>query len=137
MVAPLGLDPTHQEEVRALLNALRSGNVLTVNGQTLSLTPALVEVLRAYLEPLARGEPVMVVPLEAELTTQQAADLLGISRPYLIRLLEEGKIPYRKVGTHRRIRARDLLAYKERSQRKGEEILAKLVEEAQELGLGY
>lgn len=137
MVAPLGLDPAHQKEVQAFLNALRSGNVLTVNGQTLSLTPALVEVLRAYLEPLARGEPVMVVPLEAELTTQQAANLLGISRPYLIRLLEEGKIPYHKVGTHRRIRARDLLAYKEQSRRKGEEILGKLVEEAQELGLGY
>ncbi|WP_114313348.1 helix-turn-helix domain-containing protein [Thermus caldifontis] len=137
MVAPLGLDPAHQEEVRALLNALRSGDVLTVNGQTLSLSPSLAEALRAYLEPLARGEPVVVVPLEAELTTQQAADLLGISRPYLIRLLEEGKIPYRKVGTHRRIRARDLLAYKERSRHKGEEILGKLVEEAQELGLGY
>lgn len=136
-VPPLPIDAAQRKEIQALLASLRPGNVLTIQQYTLALTPGLVEVLRTYLEPLARGEPVVVVPLEAELTTQQAADLLGISRPYLIRLLEEGKIPYRKVGTHRRIRAKDLLAYKEQSRRKGEEILDQLVEEAQELGLGY
>ncbi len=137
MLGPVSVSPAEQEEIRALLGALSQGNALRISDYTLPLTPSLVEALQRYLEPLASGEPVVVVPLEAELTTQQAADLLGISRPYLIRLLEEGKIPYRKVGTHRRIRARDLLAYKERSRREGERILKELTEEAQELGLGY
>ncbi|MDM7325159.1 MAG: helix-turn-helix domain-containing protein [Thermus sp.] len=137
MVTPLLLNATEQEKIRALLSALRPGEGIFINDQALPLTPNLVQVLQTYLEPLARGEPVVVVPLEAQLTTQQAADLLGVSRPYLIRLLEEGRIPYQKVGTHRRIKARDLLEYKERRRKEGERILQKLAEEDQELGLGY
>jgi excisionase family DNA binding protein len=75
--------------------------------------------------------------LEAELTTGEAADILGVSRPYLVRLLEEGAIPYHKVGTHRRIRAKDLLDYLERSRQQGKDLLDQLTAEAQELGLGY
>ncbi len=74
---------------------------------------------------------------EAELTTQEAADLLGVSRPYLVRLLEKGQITHRKVGTHRRIRAKDLQAYLKQSQEKGLEILDALIQEDQTLGLGY
>ncbi len=74
---------------------------------------------------------------EAELTTQEAADLLGVSRPYLARLLEKGQIAHRKVGTHRRIQAKDLQAYIKQSQEKGQEILDALIQEDQALGLGY
>jgi len=101
------------------------------------LTPELAQLLQELLGALSRGEAVRIVPLEAELTTGQAAELLGVSRPYLVRLLEEGKIPYHKVGTHRRVRARDLLAYLEASRKRGRELLDELIGEAQELGLGY
>ncbi len=94
------------------------------------LTRELTEALRALLAPLAQGKMVRVVPLEAELTTQEAAEILGVSRPHLIRLLESGKIPYRKVGTHRRIRVEDLLAYREKAQAQGQAILDELVAEA-------
>ena len=96
-----------------------------------------VKAFRELLGALLRGEAVRIVPLEAELTTGQAAELLGVSRPYLVRLLEEGKIPHHKVGSHRRVRARDLLAYLEAYRKRGRELMVELIGEAQELGLGY
>lgn len=126
-----------RESLKAFLVHLRPGARLRLGEATLDLTPELAHLLRNLLEPLTRGEPVRVVPLEAELTTQEAADILGVSRPYLVRLLEEGKIPFRKVGSHRRVRAQDLLAYLEASRKEGRKLLDKLIAEGQELGLGY
>jgi excisionase family DNA binding protein len=77
---------------------------------TVALPAAAVRLLLEMLEQMAHGNAAMLLPIQAELTTQQAADLLNVSRPYLVALLEQGALPYRKVGSHRRVRAEDVLA---------------------------
>lgn len=93
----------------------------------------LVEVLTE----LANGNAVTVSPVYVELTSHQAADLLNVSRPYLIKLLDEEQIPYRRVGNRRKIRLPDLLAYKRRNEAHRREIADKLTREAERIGLEY
>jgi excisionase family DNA binding protein len=92
-------------------------------------------LLAQILLALSRGESVSVTPDSAELTTQQAADFLNVSRPYLIKLLESGEIAYRKVGTHRRIQFRDLREYKSRDDLKRRRAADDLTGLTEELGL--
>lgn len=89
------------------------------------------------LDELAKGNAVTVAPIHAELTSQQAADLLNVSRPYLIKLLDGRKIPYRRVGNRRRILLSDLMDYKRRSEELRREIARELTRDAQDMGLGY
>ncbi|GIX16035.1 MAG: hypothetical protein KatS3mg119_0221 [Rhodothalassiaceae bacterium] len=105
--------------------------------ETISLPRSFLPVIRRILEETAAGRAVTVLAQDAELTTQAAADLLNVSRPFLIRMLERGELPYRMVGTHRRIPAEAVRRYKERMQREGRRALDELVAEAQELDLGY
>lgn len=98
------------------------------------------EALRRFLEVLAQmanGNAVTIVPIHAELTTQQAADFLNVSRPFLISLLEEKKLPFRMVGSHRRIRFADLQAFREVDDKQREAVLAELSADAQLNGHGY
>ncbi|WP_216321332.1 helix-turn-helix domain-containing protein [Deinococcus aestuarii] len=109
---------------------------LSTGSTSLPLTPALAELLRGLLERLGNGESVTILSQQEELSTQQAADLLGVSRPYLIeQVLNQGRIPYRKVGSHRRIRLSDLLAYQQKDLRERKALADQITAEAQEMGL--
>jgi excisionase family DNA binding protein len=105
--------------------------------QMVTLPVTAVRLLKDILDKMALGQGVTVVSLPDELSSQQAADLLNVTRPYLIGLLDEGKIPSRLEGNHRRIRLGDLLAYKRQDDAKRLEALGELVAQAQELGMGY
>jgi excisionase family DNA binding protein len=105
--------------------------------QAIELPAGAVNLLMDILEVMASGRGVTLIPENAELTTVQAAELLNVSRPFLIKLLEEGTLPYRKVGTHRRIRLEDVMAYKEAIDEEREAVLDELAAQAQEMGMGY
>jgi excisionase family DNA binding protein len=105
--------------------------------QTVTLTAAEFPALQEVLKQIVQGKPVTVLPLAEELSTQQAADLLNVSRPFLIRLLEEGEIAYRMVGSWRRVPLSEVLAYKRRNRSAREAALAELAAQAQELNMGY
>ena len=99
------------------------------------LPRAAVLLLLNGLQEMAKGNAVSLVPIQAELTTQQGADLLCVSRPYFVRLLDEGRIPFRKVGSYRRVKAVDVLGYIKSYQQGASEAMREMVAESQAAGL--
>jgi excisionase family DNA binding protein len=93
--------------------------------------------LNTILEYMSQGKAVSIIPSGAEITTQQAAEMLNVSRPHVVKLLEEGELPFYKVGTHRRIKLKDLEKYQNMIDKKREEALTELAKQAQELDMGY
>jgi excisionase family DNA binding protein len=102
---------------------------------SVKLPLSAVRLLVRILEEMARGNAVTLIPVHAELTTQEAAEMLNISRPSLIQLLEEGKIDYRRVGTHRRVRFEGLMKYKRGAESSRRAALEELAAYDQELGI--
>ncbi len=106
-------------------------------GNAVVIPASAVRLLADVLAQMAQGNAVTLTPVHTELTTQQAADLLNVSRPFLVRMLEQGRLPFRKVGKHRRIRVSDVLMLKHRSDAERQTALERLVAEGQELHMGY
>ena len=101
------------------------------------LPTSALRLLVEVLGELADGNAVKVVPIHAELTTQEAADLINVSRPHLVKLLEDGVLPYHKTGKHRRVRFADLMHFKAERDRASEQAMEELAKQAQELKMGY
>jgi excisionase family DNA binding protein len=105
--------------------------------EPVELPAGAVALLMDILDAMAAGRGVTIIPEKAELTTVEAASILHVSRPFLIKLLEDQRIPYRTVGKHRRIRMEDVMAYKLAVDREREAILDQLVAQAQDHDMGY
>lgn len=142
-MTPVAAPPEQQAQVAALSRALEGMvhppkrrapkcQLVGPDGQAIAIPESVFYLLERVAEVMARGDSITIVPVGKEVTTQQAADLLNVSRQYLVRLLDEGRIPYRKTGKHRRLRIEEVLAFKEqrdKDRRAGLRELSRLTEE--------
>lgn len=139
-VLPSKKDAELAAESSRVLSALKGNGEFRVQlegGQELVLPSAVKTLLTHLLTEMSRGNAVTIIPIHAELTTQEAADFLNVSRPYLIGLLEKREIPFHMVGTHRRVKFEDLTTYKLKKDKAREEAMSELAKQAQELDMGY
>ena len=102
-----------RQQIGAIFRRQQSARLIGPDGETIELPSSAFHALELVVQAMARGQTITLVPHGKELTTQEAADLLHVSRPYLIRLLGEGVLPHHRVGTHRRLLVEDVLAYRE------------------------
>ena len=129
-LAPLAAQSLHTIEVRVAAAG-------TGNGQTIRLPASVFLLLMKILTEMSQGNAVTLMPIHAQLTTQQAAELLGVSRPFLVKELEKKQIPFQMVGTHRRIAYKDLMDYKKMCRANHSRAMDELVQQAQDLKMGY
>ncbi len=141
--------PINEDKIQArrskqvLAQHIKEGKPLTLQivdnakKETIELPAGAVTLLMEILGAIASGQGVMIIPQDAELTTAQAAEILNVSRPYLVKLLEDGVIPHHKVGTHRRVQMEHIIRYRQDIREKRAKVLAELVLEAQEEDMGY
>src|ERR1035438_10192769 len=111
---PGGISSKDSAQIRALRQLVqqRSVQIVSPRGRRAALPGAIVGLLDEILKNMQAGKAVSIVPEHQQLTSQRAANLLGVSRPFMVRLLEEGKLPFHMVGSHRRVYLADLLVYR-------------------------
>lgn len=134
------LPPNDLSELARLARAMTDGGaararLIGPDGSVIDLPEELHEVLRDVAATLSQGLAISIAPHNTMLTTQEAADLLAVSRPTLVKLLEEGEIPFSIRGRHRRVLLRDVLDYQERTRREREQVLDRMAAEAEEMDL--
>ena len=114
LIEPIAIPDAEEEQVRKLRHLIQQGNVKLVgpDGDKIVLPRTIHDVLLVILKNLQAGKAISIVPEHQQLTTQRAANILGVSRPFLVGILKEGRMPFHMVGSHRRIYLRDLLDYK-------------------------
>lgn len=143
-VAPSAADALlAQESARRLAPALTQANGSVqlrvgeggIASEPVTIPTAAFRLLVRILAEMANGNAVRLIPHHAELTTQEAAELLNVSRPYVVRLLDDGRIPFHRVGTHRRVLFKDVMTYKTEHRRARVAALDRLSDLDQELGL--
>ncbi len=139
-VRPGAVRPEQLAEFERVLEpfAARVGQIARLvgpDGTTIELPGGIHDVLVSIVEHLKAGNGVTVIPMHAELTTVEAAELLSVSRPFLIKQIERGALACHMVGTHRRLRLADVLAYRDRIDAEASDALAAMTAEAEELGL--
>ncbi len=110
---------------------------LQIDSEKVQLSDNVSQLMLEVFTQVANGQQVRIVASNSDLTTAEVADVLNVSRPYVVRLLEEGKLPFRMVGTHRRVALEDALQYRDEQRQKSLAIMQELMAETQELGLGY
>ncbi len=136
-------EPSELDRISALrdqIEAMLQGSktyLLGPDGGRIELPPSAVEALKVVMDALMRGQSVTLVSQDKELTSQVAADMLHVSRPHLIKLLDHGEVPFHRVGTHRRIRLEDVLAYRDRCRAERKAGLDELARLSEELPGGY
>ncbi|MFD6176830.1 MULTISPECIES: helix-turn-helix domain-containing protein [unclassified Isoptericola] len=123
-------------DLSAVLEEAGSSALVGPDGSQIELPVEVFVVLRDAVRAMAHGQAVTLAPHDTVMTTQAAADFLGISRPTLVRLLEDGDVPFTRPGRHRRVRLSDLVEYQQRSRRERREVLAELSREATADGAG-
>ena len=115
----------------------RTAKLISPHGEEVELPTSAFHALQLVADGMAKGLTMMLLPQGKELTTQQTADILHVSRPHVIKLLERGEMPYHQVGTHRRVKIEDVLAYREKRNKRRREQLDELTRLAEQLPGGY
>jgi len=126
--------------VEALDHSRAAAIMLTTDSgehPSVEVPPAALKLIGQLLGAMSEGRPVVLMPTEQEFTTVEAANFLNVSRPFVIKEMDSGRLPHRKVGSHRRIALEDLLAYAQKMRATQASALDRMAENAHELGLDY
>jgi excisionase family DNA binding protein len=135
---PVSAPQAQEEQIHELHDLLRKegkARLLTERGRALDLPQPVYHLLLQILEGMQQGKAISIVSVAQDLTTQQAAEMLGVSRPFFVKLLEADELPFHLAGTHRRVYLRDLLDYKQRRDQGRRAAIKRMADAAEEAGV--